>query len=231
MTSKIQPLVEFIEPARKPLDVLMEKESFVQGEEPQKFYYLTGLVMEGEVTNKNGRIYPASEIQSGVNQLKAELDRRGGTPIPGELDHPEGLTLNFDRVAVGITDVWYENNNGYAKMRVLPGGVNGDILIATIKAGIRVGVSSRGAGIVDESTGRVSNYRIVTIDAVLDPSAPNAFPEVSLAESIKRYQHGNEVVKLTEMALVDSSAKKHLENELRHLFTEMRDDVLWRKQT
>ncbi|RME07996.1 MAG: hypothetical protein D6816_06040 [Bacteroidetes bacterium] len=229
MSGQLVPLYECIEPARKPVEVLMEKETFVKGEEPQKFYYLEGLVMEGEVVNKNGRIYPASEIKSAVDQLNEELNRRGGTPIPGELDHPDNLSLNFDRVAVGITKVWYSNNNGYAKMRVLPGGVNGDILIATIKAGIRVGVSSRGAGIVDDVTKRVSNYHIVTIDAVLEPSAPNAFPEATLAESIQKYKHGPEVIRLTEMARVDPAAKKHLERELHRLFTELRDDVLWRK--
>lgn len=221
-------LIEVIDPHRSPLKVLTESESIIQDEAPQKFYYLEGLVMEGEVKNKNGRIYPASEIRSAVDQLNDEIKRRGNTPIPGELDHPEGLGINFDRVAVGITKVWANGNNAYAKMRVLPGGKCGEILMATIKAGIKVGVSSRGSGSVSPD-GVVSDFHVVTIDAVLEPSAPHAFPEATLAENIARYKSGKEALYLAEAAKYDNRAKKHLEKELYKLFTELRDDVIWRK--
>lgn len=224
MTDKTN-LIEVIQPEAKPLVAEQVSEVLVEGSEPQKFYYLDGLFLEGEVQNQNGRVYPRDEIASAVERLNKTIAKRG--PVPGELDHPDGMNINFDRLAVAITQMRMEGNNGYGRMRVVPAGL-GQIIEGAIKAGIQVGVSSRGTGNVDAS-GRVSDFDIVTVDAVLNPSAPNAYPKASFAESIAQYAGGGEAMKLTEYAKYDKRAQAHLERAMETLFTAMRDEVVWRK--
>ena len=218
-------LIETIIPARKPLIAESKSEVLVEGEAPRKFYYLDGLFLEGEVQNQNGRVYPASVIAGAVERLNAKIQERG--PVPGELDHPEGMNINFDRLAVGILSMRVEGNNGYGRMRVMPEGL-GKIVEGAIQIGIQVGVSSRGTGNVD-GQGRVSDFDIVTVDAVLNPSAPNAYPTASLAESLARHEAGVEAMTLAEYAKYDPRAQHHLERSLRDLFVAMRDEVVWRK--
>jgi len=217
-------LIEVILPNQKPLIAEQQAEVLVEGAEAQKFYYLTGLFLEGETQNQNGRVYPRDEIAAAVDKLNQTISKRG--PIPGELDHPDGMNINFDRLAVAITGMRMEGNNGIGKMRVVPAGL-GLIIEGAIKAGIQVGVSSRGTGNVD-SSGRVSDFDIVTVDAVLNPSAPNAYPTASLAESLSRYGAGTEAMTLAEYAKYDPRAKAHLEKQIETLFVQLRDDVVWR---
>lgn len=217
-------LIEMILPNQKPLRVIQEEEKLIENAEPQKFYYLDGLFLQGETENQNGRVYPRDEISQAVERLNNKISERG--PVPGELDHPEGMNINFDRLAVAITSMRMEGQDGYGKMRVVPEGM-GKIVEGAIKAGIRVGVSSRGTGNVEPS-GRVSDFDIVTIDAVLNPSAPNAYPSASLAESIARYQEGMEAMTLAQYARYDPRAQHHLERSLEKLFVHMRDEVVWR---
>lgn len=224
MTDRVD-LIETIMPNQSSLVAKQESEILVEGTEPQKFYYLDGLFLEGETRNQNGRVYPRAEIEAAVNRLNEKISKWG--PVPGELDHPDGMNINFDRLAVGITSMTMQGNNGHGRMRVVPEGL-GKIIEGAIKAGIRVGVSSRGTGNVDDQ-GRVSDFDIVTIDAVLNPSAPNAYPTASLAESIARYGAGIEAMKLSEYAKYDPRAKIHLEKALETLFVSMRDEVVWRK--
>lgn len=217
-------LIEVILPTQKPLLAKQVSESLIEGAEPQRFYYLDGLFLEGETQNQNGRVYPRNEIASAVDKLNQKIADRG--PIPGELDHPEGMNINFDRLAVAITEMRMEGNNGLGRMRVVPEGL-GKIVEGAIKAGIQVGVSSRGTGNVD-AQGRVSDFDIVTIDAVLNPSAPNAYPNASLAESLARYQQGIEAMSLASYAKYDPRAQHYLEKALETLFINMRDEVVWR---
>jgi len=217
-------LIEVILPTKQPLTAIQETEVLIEGAAPQKFYYLTGLFLEGEVPNQNGRKYPRGEIASAVDKLNKKISENG--PIPGELDHPDGMNLNFDRLAVGITEMKMDGNNGVGRMRVVPEGL-GKIVEGAIQAGIRVGVSSRGTGNVD-SQGVVSDFDIVTVDAVLNPSAPHAYPTASLAESIAQYKSGLESMKLIEYAQHDPIAQRYLEKEIANLFMAMRDEVVWR---
>jgi len=223
MESRVD-LIEVILPTKKPLVALQETETLVEGTSPQKFFYLEGLFLEGGIPNQNGRIYPREEISNAVNKLNTKIQEHG--PIAGELDHPEGMNLNFDRLAVAIVNMKMNGDNGVGKMRVVPEGL-GKIVEGAIKAGIQVGVSSRGTGNVD-SNGNVSDFDIVTIDAVLNPSAPNAYPSASLAESIAKYESGVETMKLVDYAKYDPRAQIYLEKELENLFVAMRDEVVWR---
>ncbi len=218
-------LIEVILPNKKPLLAEQHEEAIFEGAAPQKFYYLEGLMLEGEVQNQNGRIYPRDEIAAAVERMNEKIAERG--PIPGELDHPDGMNINFDRLAVAITGMSMKGNDGHGRMRIVPEGF-GKIIEGAIKAGIQVGVSSRGTGNVDEQ-GRVTDFDIVTIDAVLNPSAPNAYPAASLAESLSRYGDVVETMKLVEYAKHDPRAQSHLERVMKNLFVAMRDEVVWRR--
>ncbi|RMH14368.1 MAG: hypothetical protein D6698_12805 [Gammaproteobacteria bacterium] len=222
-------LIERIMPAESELKVLQEEEqSFVKGLPPQKFFYLEGIFLEGEVRNGNGRIYPRKEIETAVQDLKERIRTYG--PVAGQLDHPNHLSFDFLEIAVAIIDVWMNGNNGEGKMRVIPEG-RGKIVEGALKAGIRVGVSSRGQGDVDDN-GVVSNYKIITIDVVLNPSAPHAYPTATLAESMSRYDPRNELVKLADATLHDKSAEKHFEIAMRQFLTRLNEHhpELWRKK-
>lgn len=212
-------LTETIDPRRK--EIITETKE----EDGRKFWYMKGLFLEGEVENHNGRIYPRVEIAKAVENLNARIAENG--PVAGELDHPEGLNINFDRVAVAITDMTMDGNNGIGSMRVIPAGL-GLILEGTIVAGVRVGVSSRGSGNVGPD-GRVSDFDIITVDAVINPSAPNARPSVSLAESVLGNKYGREALNLTQYVHDDPVAQKYLEQELKNFLTSIRDEVIWRK--
>ncbi len=212
-------LTETIEAASKPL---VAEAADDQGE---KFFYLKGLFLEGEKQNHNGRVYPGEEITTAVTQLNERIQKVG--PVPGELDHPEGLNINYDRISHVITGMEMNGANGMGTMRVINAGM-GLIVGATIKAGMQVGVSSRGSGNIDGS-GRVSDFDIVTVDVVANPSAPNAYPQASLAESLAGNRHGKEAMMLTEFVKHDPAAQKYFEQEITRFLTDVRDTYKWRK--
>lgn len=213
-----QLLIETIEPDRRPL-VYEARE-----EQGKKFLYLKGLFLEGEVQNHNGRTYPLAEIQRAVKQLEERTKR---SPQAGELDHPEGLNINFDRISHAITEIRLEGNNGVGAMRVMNAGM-GLIIKGAVEVGIEVGVSSRGSGNINQM-GQVEEFDIVTIDAVINPSAPNAYPKATFAESLAGNKHGRQACYLTECVAHDEAAQKYLQQEIRKFLTDIRDEVTWRK--
>lgn len=214
-----QLLTEVILPEAKPL--VAETADAQNG----GFYYLKGLFLEGERQNHNGRVYPQDEIEKAVNQLNERIQSNG--PIPGELDHPEGLNINFDRISHLITDMQMNGTNGMGTMKIIKAGL-GLIVEGCIQAGMQVGVSSRGSGNIDGG-GRVSDFDIVTVDIVANPSAPSAYPRASLAEHIAHNPHGQEAMYLTEFVRNDPSAQKYFEQEITRFLTDVRDQYKWRK--
>lgn len=205
-------LTEMILPEMKPL--------LVENDQQGRFVYLKGLFIQGDVQNHNGRNYPRDEIGRAVAAMKQKIAERG--PVPGELDHPEGLNINFDRISHVITDINMEGPNGVGTMRVINEGL-GKVVRGCVEAGMQIGVSSRGSGNVDGS-GRVSDFAIVTIDIVANPSAPKAFPGASLAESILRNKHGAESVKLSEALRDDAGAQKYLSEEFNRFLVSVQDE-------
>lgn len=138
----------------------------------QKNLYLKGIFLEGDVRNHNQRVYPMTEIRSAVETLNEQI--RGGESILGEADHPEELNINLDRVSHMVTEMWMDGHKGMGKLKILPTPM-GNIVRTMLENGVKLGVSSRGSGNVDNN-GRVSDFEIVTVDIVAKPSAPNAYP-------------------------------------------------------
>ncbi len=138
----------------------------------QKNLYLKGIFLEGDVRNHNQRVYPVTEIRNAVEVLNESI--RKGESILGEADHPEELNINLDRVSHMVTEMWMDDSRGMGKLKILPTPM-GNIVRTMLENGVKLGVSSRGSGNVD-SSGRVSDFEIVTVDIVAKPSAPNAYP-------------------------------------------------------
>ena len=144
----------------------------------QKEYFIEGVFMQSEIKNRNGRVYPKEIMQKEVNRYTKEFVEKDRAF--GELGHPEGPTINLDKVSHLITSLEEDGNNyvGRAKILSTP---NGQIVRNLIDDGAKLGVSSRGLGSLEEKGGAQyvkSDFQLATAaDIVADPSAPEAFVE------------------------------------------------------
>ena len=145
--------------------------------------YLRGIAIQADKRNLNERVYPLHEIANAVNNMAQRLQK--GESILVECDHPETLTINLDRVAAQITKVWMDGQNGMAEIKLLPTS-HGKNIRAMLESGVKLGVSSRGSGNVDHN-GFVSDFEIVTIDIVAQPSAPDAYPQAVFESLNNKY--------------------------------------------
>jgi hypothetical protein len=183
-----------------------------------KDLYLKGLFIEGDRKNQNERIYPGTEIKRAVNQINEQI--KGGYSVLGEVDHPSNLRINLDRVSHMIESMWCEGSNGYGKMKILPTPM-GNIVRAMLESGVKLGVSSRGSGEVNESDGKVSGFDIVTVDIVAQPSAPNAYP-TAVYEGLMNMRHGHKMIGMAAEVNQDKRVQKYLASELTRLINEMK---------
>ena len=172
--------------------------------------YMQGIFIQAEQKNGNQRVYPLNEITTAVGNLKEKIS--SGLSVLGELDHPEELTINLDRVSHVITDMWMKGTDGFGKLKVLPTPM-GKIAEAMLKSGVKLGVSSRGSGNVDNS-GMVSEFDIITVDIVAQPSAPDAYPK-AIYESLFNMQGGQTVFEAAQgVANKDPVAEKYIQKEI-----------------
>lgn len=174
-----------------------------------KNVFLSGIVMQADVQNRNGRIYPLAEMTAAVNSMRQSIKEYGG--VFGELDHPaDRISINLDRVSHVITEVYMDGSNVMGKMKILDTPV-GLIAKELAKSGVRYGVSSRGTGVVSE--GMVSNFSLQTIDLVATPSAQGAYPN-TIYEALQE-QKGRKVLTLAEAVREDPEAQKFLAAEVK----------------
>lgn len=171
--------------------------------------YLSGIFMQADIKNRNGRVYPSTEISEAVKIAQSTIKDRNG--IMGELDHPQTLTINLDRVSHVITEMYMDGSNAIGKAKLLNTPM-GNIARELVAAGVGLGVSSRGAGQVNESGG-VTGFQFVTVDIVAQPSAPNAYPQ-TIQESLDLARNGHNMVNLAEAVRHDEAAQKYLKKEI-----------------
>ena len=159
-------------------DYAVEPVIVESNEHGKKDYFIEGIFMQSEIKNRNGRIYPKEVIQKEVKRYNKEFVEQDRAF--GELGHPEGPTINLDKVSHMITKLEEDGNNfvGRAKILSTP---NGQIVKNLIDDGAKLGVSSRGLGSL-ESKGNAQyvkdDFQLATAgDIVADPSAPEAFVE------------------------------------------------------
>ena len=175
-----------------------------------KNLYLKGIAIQGGIRNANQRVYPVSEITNAVKTLNDQI--QNGYSVLGEVDHPDDLKVNLDRVSHMITDMWMDGPNGYGKMKILPTPM-GNLIRTMLEAGAKLGVSSRGSGNVNEGTGEVSDFEIITVDIVAQPSAPGAYP-TPVYEHLMNTRGGNRAFRVAQEVGQDPKAQKYLQEAM-----------------
>lgn len=176
-----------------------------------KDLYMKGICIQGGVRNANQRVYPVNEIGRAVKTLNDQIS--GGYSVLGEVDHPDGLTVNLDRVSHMITEMWMDGSNGYGKMKILPTPM-GQLVRTMLESGVKLGVSSRGSGNVSEDgRNEVSDFEIITVDVVAQPSAPGAYP-TPIYEHLMNARGGYKAYELAQATKEDPKAQKYLKESL-----------------
>ena len=152
-----------------PLEVLVEKTN------GKKSMHIEGVFMQAETKNRNGRIYEKKILESAVRKYVKEQVSQGRAV--GELNHPEGPTVNLDKVSHKITNLEFQGNNVIGKASILKTPM-GQIVEGLLEGGVKLGVSSRGMGTLENRKGGMyvrDDFMLASIDIVQDPSAPSAF--------------------------------------------------------
>jgi hypothetical protein len=183
-----------------------------------KDLYMEGVFIQGGVKNANQRVYPVQEIERAVTAINGQL--KEGYSVLGEVDHPDDLKINLDRVSHMITKMWMDGPTGFGKLKVLPTPM-GKLVEAMLTSGVKLGVSSRGSGQVSESSGHVSDFEIITVDIVAQPSAPNAYPK-AIYEGLMNMQGGAQLFEMARDAAQDKKVQKYLETSIVALIKDLK---------
>jgi hypothetical protein len=145
-------------------------------ESGKKDYYIEGIFMQAEQKNRNGRVYPEKTLMKEVKRYNKEYVTN--SRAMGELGHPEGPTVNLERVSHLIKEMKVEGNNIIGKAKILDTPY-GQIVKNLIDEGAKLGVSSRGMGSLKKNEAGVNevqeDFMLAAVDIVADPSAPDAF--------------------------------------------------------
>jgi hypothetical protein len=183
-----------------------------------KTLYMKGIFIQGGVKNANERVYPVSEIENAVDTLNKQITE--GYSVLGEVDHPDDLKINLDRVSHMITSMWMDGPNGFGKLKILPTPM-GQLVRTMLESGVKLGVSSRGSGNVSDLDGKVSDFEIITVDIVAQPSAPNAYPK-AIYESLMNMKHGHKVLEIAKEARGDKKVQRYLGEEVKRLIKDLK---------
>ena len=184
----------------------------------KKDLYMKGVFIEGGVKNANERVYPVHEIERAVSTINEQI--KGGYSVLGEVDHPDDLKINLDRVSHMITEMWMDGPAGFGKLKILPTAM-GQLVEAMITSGVKLGVSSRGSGNVNESSGHVSDFEIITVDIVAQPSAPHAYPK-AIYEGLMNMRGGAKVFETAREAAQDQKVQKYLKEGIAALIKDLK---------
>jgi hypothetical protein len=187
-----------------------------ENEDGKKDYFIEGIFMQSEIKNRNGRVYPKDVMEKEVKRYVKEFVEKGRAF--GELGHPDGPTINLDKVSHLITKLEEDGNNyvGRAKILSTP---NGQIVRNLIDDGAKLGVSSRGLGSLEQKNGAQyvkSDFQLATAgDIVADPSAPEAFVE-GIMEGVE-WIYENGILKAREIEEMRETIKSAKHNKLQEV--------------
>jgi hypothetical protein len=184
-----------------------------------KDLYMKGICIQGGIKNANQRTYPVQEIAKATKTLNDQIT--SGYSVLGEVDHPDDLKINLDRVSHMITEMWMDGPNGYGKMKILPTPM-GQLVKTMLESGVKLGVSSRGSGNMSEyGNGEVSDFEIITVDVVAQPSAPGAYP-TPIYEHLMNTKGGNMAKGLAAEVRNDAKAQKFLKEALTNIIKDLK---------
>jgi len=189
----------------------------------KKLLYIQGVFLQSELKNRNGRMYPFETLNREVGRYNEEYVK--SNRALGELGHPDGPTVNLDRVSHKIVELRAEGTNFMGKAQILDTPM-GQIARSLLKEGVQLGVSSRGMGSIDkrEDCSIVQDDFMLTTaaDIVADPSAPDAF--VNGIMEGKEWVWHNGILKETEVAkykgVMDASSRQELEEKTLKVFND-----------
>ena len=156
---------------------ISQVEIITEGRGANKKLYIEGVFLQGELKNRNGRMYPIQTLAREVGRYNENFVQKGRAL--GELGHPDGPTVNLDRVSHKITSLVQEGNNFRGKAQILSTPM-GKIASSLLDEGVKLGVSSRGVGSLQTTSEGCKivgeDFQLATAaDIVADPSAPDAF--------------------------------------------------------
>ena len=198
-------------------------EVITEGKGDSKKLYIEGVFLQSEIKNRNGRMYPFQVLEKEVNRYNEEYIKT--SRALGELGHPDGPTVNLDRVSHRITSLKAEGTNFVGRAQIMNTPM-GNIAKALLEDGVQLGVSSRGMGSIDkrEDMGVVmDDFMLATAaDIVADPSAPDAF--VNGIMEGKEWAWDNGILKETKVAkyqrYMNDSTRKNLEERTLTVFSD-----------
>ena len=194
-----------------------------EGKGDSKKLYIEGVFLQSELKNRNGRMYPFSVLEKEVNRYNEEYVKTNRAL--GELGHPDGPTVNLDRVSHRITSLSAEGNNFIGRAQVLDTPM-GKIAKSLLDEGVKLGVSSRGMGSIDKREDCnvvMDDFMLATAaDIVADPSAPDAF--VNGIMEGKEWAWDNGILKETKVAkyqrYMDDATRQNLEERTLRVFND-----------
>ena len=195
------------------LEILSE-----EAHDGSKTLKLKGVCIEGGVRNANERVYPVNEIAKAVDTINEQL--KTGHSVLGEVDHPDDLKINLDRVSHMIEKMWMDGPAGMGTLKILPTPM-GKLVETMLTNGVKLGVSSRGSGNVDDRTGHVSDFEIVTVDVVAQPSAPNAYP-TAIYEGLLNHKGGQKLLDMFKDPAKSGKAQRYVKEEVMRLIRDLK---------
>jgi len=189
------------------------------GKPAGKSLYMKGIFIQGGVRNQNQRVYPVHEIARAVKTLNDQL--ASDYSVCGELSHPNDLQINLDRVSHQIVEMHMEGPNGVGKLKIIPTPM-GQLVKTLLESGVKLGVSSRGSGNVrDDGSGEVSEFEIITVDIVSQPSAPLAYP-TPIYEQLMNTKGGHRALQIAKEVQGDYRAQKYLKESLLNIIGKLK---------
>lgn len=178
----------------------------------KKSVVIEGIFMQAESKNRNGRIYPRDVMEAAVNRYVTEQVAKGRAV--GELNHPDGPSINLDKVSHRITELSWDGNNVMGKALVLDTPM-GQIVKGLVEGGVQLGVSSRGMGTLVQRNGVNmvgKDFVLATVDIVQDPSAPEAFVN-GIMEGVE-WVWDNGILKAQDIEKYETEIKKASSSQL-----------------
>ena len=193
------------------------KHEITEGANGKKALHIEGVFMQGDIKNKNGRMYPKEISEKEVKRYNKEyIDKNRAY---GELGHPQGPTINLERVSHMITQLQPDGSNFVGKAKIMTETPYGKIVESLINEGAQLGVSSRGMGSLKDKGGvaevQKDFYLATAADIVADPSAPNAFVN-GIMES-KEWVWDNGIIREADIADMQNEVKRASKAELENV--------------
>ena len=177
-----------------------------KAEDGTKSHVIEGVFAQADGKNRNGRIYPLPVLTGAVNEYVEQQVNQGRAV--GELNHPDGPTINLDKVSHRITELKMVGNNVMGKARILSTPM-GKIVEGLLEGGVQLGVSTRGMGSLEQRNDAMyvkDDFKLNTIDIVQDPSAPNAFVN-GIMEGVE-WIWNNGIIEAQEIERIETEIKK-----------------------